>query len=161
MNDDAKAYTLRLLARRSYTTQELRRKLSRRGFAVDESERVVRRFTEAGLLDDVEFALRFARQKLSGAGSSAQRIRQMLGLKGISCDVADAAIARTVEEEGIDLFDVLHRVARRKLATSNSQDPQVRRRRLFAFLARRGYPLDDIRRVIERVGCANHVRKSS
>lgn len=151
MDDDPRAYALRLLAQRSYTTGDLRRKLKRKRFSVDESESALTRLTESGLLNDAEFALRFARQKLSGSGSSAKRIRQLLQRKGIAGNVAEAAIARTVEETGMDLSEALERVARRRLAISNDLDPEVRRRRLFAFLARRGYDLDDIYKVIDRV----------
>jgi len=43
---------------------------------------------------------------------------------------------------------VIERVARKKLAQLGDLEPVVLRRRLFAFLARRGYDLDEIKRMV-------------
>jgi regulatory protein len=44
--------------------------------------------------------------------------------------------------------------ARKKLRSLVGLEPAVQRRRLYAFLARRGYDLDDIRAAIASVGSA-------
>ena len=45
----------------------------------------------------------------------------------------------------------MERVARKRLAQLGDLDPVVLRRRLFAFLARRGYDLDEIKSVVSRL----------
>jgi len=54
-------------------------------------------------------------------------------------------------EEEIDDADTIDRVARKKLKSLARLDPQVQRRRLYAFLARRGYEVDDIARTVRAV----------
>ena len=49
---------------------------------------------------------------------------------------------------------MIAQVARRKLASMGDLDPVVLRRRLFAFLARRGYELDEIRDALASIGSA-------
>ena len=48
--------------------------------------------------------------------------------------------------------EVVERAARKKLRALAPLDPAVRRRRLYAFLARRGYDGEDIRRAMDAVG---------
>jgi len=51
----------------------------------------------------------------------------------------------------VDEGDLVEQVARKKLRSLGRLDPQSRNRRLWAFLARRGYDADHIRRAIETV----------
>ena len=46
---------------------------------------------------------------------------------------------------------VIDRVAKKKLVQLGDLEPLVLRRRLFAFLARRGYDLDEIKAVVTRL----------
>jgi regulatory protein len=58
--------------------------------------------------------------------------------------VADAAIAHVFEEEQVNEAASIERVARKKLKTLAKLDAVTQRRRLYAFLARRGYDSDAI-----------------
>jgi regulatory protein len=55
------------------------------------------------------------------------------------------------DEEGIDDSASIERVARKKLRTLSKLDAPTQRRRLYAFLARRGFNSDDIARVVRTV----------
>ncbi len=149
MSEDSRAYALRLLSQRSYTTRDLERKLSRKEFPADEIARTIQRFTETGLLDDKKFAANFSRAKLTTSSASPRRVRQHLSRKGIASAIADEAIQMVIADEGIDTEAALDKVARRKLAALQGLDPHVQRRRLYGFLARRGYDLDEIRRAVD------------
>ncbi len=151
MSDDARAYALRLLAQRSYTMRNLRQKLHRKDFTASDTDAVLQRLTETGLLDDRKFALNFARARLTATSASPRRIRQFLMQKGIAAETADDAIAAIVADEQIDVGVALERVARRKLATLKDEDPVKVRQKLFGFLCRRGYDLDDVKRVVSLV----------
>lgn len=143
---------LDLLSARPYTVKQLRRKLIQKEISVDEAEAVIARLVGAGLLDDERYALAYARSKLVGQGSSARRISQDLARKGVNAELSKQAIAQVVDEEKVDTTAVIERVARKKIASMGDLEPVVLRRRLFAFLARRGYELDEIRGVVGRVG---------
>lgn len=145
---------LDLLSARPYTVRQLRRKLIQKEVPVEETDAVLERLIGAGLLDDTKYALAYARSKLVGQGASVRRIGQDLARKGVSADVAKQAIAEIVVEEEVDTRAVIERVARKKLATMGDLEPVVLRRRLFAFLARRGYELDEIRDAVAAIGKA-------
>lgn len=142
---------LDLLAARPYTAKELRRKLVQKEVPPAEAEGVVERLTEAGLLDDARYAAQYARSKLVGAGASRRRIAQDLGRKGVSREVASEAVEQVIADEDVDTAAVIERVARKKVAAMGDLEPLVLRRRLFAFLARRGYDADEIGAVTRRL----------
>jgi len=79
-------------------------------------------------------------------------VQQDLARKGVARDVTDAAIATVFEEEQVDQREIVEQAARRKLASLRKLELAVRRRRLYAFLARRGYDSDDIRAAMDAVG---------
>jgi regulatory protein len=145
---------LDLLSARPYTVRQLRRKLIQKEVPPDEADSIVERLLAAGLLDDSRYALAYARSKLIGQGASVRRIGQDLARKGVSAETSRRAIAEVVVGEEVDTRAVIAQVARRKLASMGDLDPVVLRRRLFAFLARRGYELDEIRDALASIGSA-------
>ena len=54
-------------------------------------------------------------------------------------------------EQSPPQYEWLERVAKKKLAQLGDLEPLVLRRRLFAFLARRGYDVDEINAVVSRL----------
>jgi RecX family. len=56
-----------------------------------------------------------------------------------------------IEQEEVDASVVIERIARKKLALLGDLEPLVLRRRLFAFLARRGYDVEEIKGVVGRL----------
>ena len=145
---------LDLLSARPYTVRQLRRKLIQKEVPSDEADAVVERLIGAGLLDDTSYALAYARSKFVGQGASVRRIGQDLARKGVNAEISKQAIAKVVVEEEVDTRAVIERVARKKLASMGDLEPVVLRRRLFAFLARRGYELDEIRDAVAAIGKA-------
>ena len=87
-----------------------------------------------------------------GAKQSKRRVQQDLARKGVARDVSDAAIEAVFEDEQVDQRDIVEQAARKKLASLRKLEPVVRRRRLYAFLARRGYDSEDIRGAMDAVG---------
>jgi regulatory protein len=78
-------------------------------------------------------------------------VGQELFRRGVDRDVADAAIAETFEEEAVDEDLLVERAARKKLRALAGLDAPTRDRRLYAFLARRGFDGDAIRRAMKKV----------
>ena len=140
-----------MLASRARSSAELRRLLVRKGEPADQVNVVIERLLASGLLDDALFARQFTRSKALGAGLSRRRLRQELARKGVPRDVSDDAIDEVLAEEHIDDSTSIERVARKKLRTLSRFDIATKRRRLYAFLARRGYDVDDISRVLRDV----------
>jgi regulatory protein len=107
---------------------------------------------EQGFLDDAAFAQSFARAKVVGASQSRRRVQQELSRKGVARDVSDAAIDVVFEEEGVDAFAIVAEAARKKLRSLAKLEPAVRKRRLYGFLARRGYDGEHIRSAMKIAG---------
>jgi regulatory protein len=143
---------LNMLAFRGRASRELARSLERKGEPKELVDRAIVRLTEQGLLDDAAFAESFTRAKVLGAQQSRRRVQQDLARKGVAREVTDAAIATVFEEEQVDQREIVEQAARKKLVSLRKLDPAVRRRRLYAFLARRGYDSDDIRAAMDAVG---------
>jgi regulatory protein len=143
---------LNMLAFRARASKELARALVKKGELPEHVDRAIERLQEQGLLDDAAFAESFTRSKVLGARQSRRRVQQDLARKGVARDVSDAAIETVFEEEGVDQSSVVEEAARKKLRSLAKLDPQVRRRRLYAFLARRGYDSSDIRTAMDAVG---------
>ena len=141
-------YALNLLAARPYATRALQRKLLQKEYSAADADDAIRRLVDAGLLDDAKYAEQYARSKMLATGASRRRLTQDLYRKGIKSDIASAAIDSVVSDEEIDTTAMIERVAAKKLAQLGDLEPLVLRRRLFAFLARRGYDVDEINRVV-------------
>jgi regulatory protein len=141
-------YALNLLAARPYASRALHRKLIQKKYSAADADDVIRRLVDNGLLNDERFAEQYARSKMLSTGASKRRLTQDLYRKGIKGDVATNAIANVIDQDEIDPAAVVERVARKKLAQLGNLEPAVLRRRLFAFLARRGYDVDEIKRVV-------------
>jgi len=141
-------YALNLLAARPYASRALHRKLIQKKYSAADADDVIRRLLDNGLLNDERFAEQYARSKMLSTGASKRRLTQDLYRKGIKGDIATSAIANVIDQDEIDPAAVIERVARKKLAQLGNLEPAVLRRRLFAFLARRGYDVDEIKRIV-------------
>ena len=144
-------YALNLLSARPYSTSALHRKLIQKQYSAADANDAIRRLVDNGLLNDAKYAEQYARSKILSTGSSKRRLQQDLYRKGIKGDIATTAIANVLEQEEIDAAVVIERVAKKKLTQLGDLERLVLRRRLFAFLARRGYDLDEIKSVVGRL----------
>jgi regulatory protein len=142
---------LNMLAVRARSRTELRRQLIAKGEPADHVDAALERLAANGLLDDAGYARQFARSKVLGPGHSRRRLQAELFRKGVSREIANDAIDDVMADEEVDADAIIERVARRKLRSLMKLDPEVRDRRLWEFLSRRGYDSDDIRRAIKTV----------
>ena len=141
---------LNLLSFRARSSRELQRRLTEKGGSRERADRVIERLRAAGLVNDAEFARQLTRSKLAG-GASRRRVHQELFKRGVARDVADDAVAEVSEDEGLTDADSIERVARKKWRTLRDLDDETKRRRLYGFLARRGFNSDDVSRVVRQL----------
>jgi regulatory protein len=142
---------LDLLETRARSVVELRRALIKKGEPAADVDAAIERLRGAGLLDDASYARQLARSKAMGPGQSRRCIAQELARRGVARDLGDKAIAEVFEDEGVDESANIDRVARKKMKTLAKLDALTQRRRLYAFLARRGYDVDSIGEVVGRL----------
>jgi regulatory protein len=142
---------LLLLAHRARSRAELARRLTRLGLAAAAIDVALQRLARLGYLDDAAFARQLARGRLFANGQSRSRIRSELLRKGVDRQTADGAIEEALAGEDVDEDSIIERVASKKARSLAKLDAPTRRRRLYGFLARRGFDADEIRRVLERL----------
>ena len=140
---------LAMLAARPRAARDLERVLVRKGESAEHVAAAIQRLLAMGILDDAQFARLFFRTMISGAGLSRRRRQSELWRRGVARDAIDAALAEVMAEDEVDEDAQIAEVAAKKLRTLRSADPAVARRRLYAFLARRGYDSVAIRRVMD------------
>ena len=145
---------LNMLAFRARSSSELARSLQRKGEERSHVDWALERLKEQGLLDDAAFARSFARSRVIDGKQSRRRVQQDLARKGVARSLSDEAIDTVFEEEAVDQRAIVAEAARKKLRSLAGLDPAVQRRRLYDFLARRGYDLDDIRSVLSEIGAS-------
>jgi len=139
---------LAMLAVRGRPARELRRRLVQKGEEAVHVDAAIARLETNGLLDDRAYAVQSSRSKLA-AGVSRRRVRDDLARRGVDRVLADEAVAEVAEEDEVDEREAAVEAARKKVAMLGRTEPVARRRRLYAFLARRGFATDDIRAAME------------
>jgi len=123
---------LNLLGYRARSEGELRERLSRHGYAPETVEAVIGRLGELAYLDDEEFARQRAQEKARKYGP--RRVSADLIKSGVGRDLASRAVAEEFEGRS-ELEDARSAAARRY----NGGGSEAEARRVYGFLARRGY----------------------
>lgn len=139
---EAATAALRLLRHRSRSEHELRERLLTKDHAPAAVDEALERVRIWGLVDDADFASEWVRGRRRRRGRSRGALERELREKG----VAEVHISGAVS--GIDETDdreqaselVRARLARRPADSGPGADLRGEKRRLVAFLARRGYP---------------------
>jgi regulatory protein len=142
---------LDLLAVRARSSRDLRIRLRRAGALEDGISWAIDRLVAQGFVDDAEYARQVARSKVLSGGVSRRKVVSALRQRGIAADVATTAIEATLAEVELDEHGAALAAAQKRLRALASLDPATRRQRLYAFLARRGYESDVVRRVLKEV----------
>jgi len=144
-----------MLATRARSARELQRRLIQKGEPEEAANATIERLIVSGFLNDGSYARQFARARMTGAGIARRRLKQELVRKGVAGDIAEHAISEMVTDDAVDEDAILERVARKKLRSLSAADEVTKRRRLFGFLARRGYDVADIQRVMREILAAS------
>lgn len=142
---------LRALERRSHAGAELAQKLHRKGHVPAAVEAALTRLTRLGLLDDVAFARHYVEAR-AARGRGPVRLRRDLQLLGVERSVIDMAL-RALDDPEVDPLAVPKALAARRSAQLAGLPRDVRRRRVVAFLARRGFGGQAVRSIVDEVLC--------
>lgn len=141
----AKERALRLLSARSYTARGLKDKLLR---DVDEpaAQEIVERMEELGLVDDYDYARRYAADCINLRGFSHRHTAYVLRQRGLSQQV----VQKTIEDLGAEDSEYL--IARWILKKySRRIGDEDGERRTINALIRRGFGYNDIRVVLDNL----------
>ncbi len=144
----ARAIVLRRLTLAPRTRAELEKALRDRLVPDDVAHGVLDRFTDLGLIDDVEYAAAFTESRRLRQGWSRRAIAAKLRERGVPREIADEALDTVGAED--ELHTALD-LGRRRWARTAGLERDVRRRRLSGMLARRGYSYGVVAAVMAEV----------
>lgn len=144
----AKGYALRLLKLRPRSRAELVRKMEGKGYEQPLITRVVDELVSFGLIDDAAFAKAWLQYRL-GRPMGFRRVERELLDKGIPKDVIRAHWADV--RENYDELELVRGLAQKRARQYNNVEPLKRRKRVMDYLARRGFQLDVIMKVIKEI----------
>ena len=128
----------RALARRGFARQDLRRRLIQRQHPAAAVDAALVRLAASGLLDDAAYARQYAASR-SARGRGPARLLSDLLAQGVERAMAEQAVSAALHDEGVDPLQAARTVAQQRAASLRALPLDVRRRRLTAFLVRRGY----------------------
>jgi regulatory protein len=132
----AREICLRLLSLSPRTRAQLADALRRHDVPDDVAERVLGRYTEVGLIDDVAFSRAWVQSRHAGRGLSRRALAAELRQRGVDDDTVDDAVEELdpVREE-----TSARELVAKRLAATRGLDPVKRTRRVLGVLARKGY----------------------
>ena len=139
----AKKRSLKALGNRSYSEQEMIKKLTSKGVSDDDSEETVKWLVELGYINDAEYASQIVKHYTT-KGFGEARIRAELFKRGIPRDMWDEKLA---ELDEIETDDFALTFLQSKLRGSDDKEDL---RRASDALVRRGFSYDDARAAVSR-----------
>jgi regulatory protein len=145
--DRAVTAALNLLSHRGRSERELRQRLRMKGYTPGAIDEAVRRVVEWGYLNDERFAEAWVEQRQAGKPRSRRALAHELREKGVDRAIIETAI----DEAEIDEVADARRLAADKWRKDAELEPDKRRQRTAAFLARRGYGWDVAKQVLDEL----------
>jgi regulatory protein len=135
----------KLLARRPYSTAEIRRNLEGKEIAPSVIDEALARLADLGYVDDDAFARYWVENRERFKPRGPRALQYELRQKGIAPTIIDAVLA------DLDASDSAYRAAQPKLQRLRGLSRRDFRDSLGAFLARRGFNYDIIQEVINQL----------
>ena len=136
---------LGFLTYRPRSIREVRDRLAKKGVEPATIEAVIERLAGWGYIGDEGFARYWIENRGANQPRGKRLLRQELWQKGVERETVD----RALEEADLDEFDAALTLARKRLRQVPALDEPAQRRRLGAFLQRRGYDWPTVKRVLD------------
>ena len=135
---------LNLLSFRMRSRSELKQRLLKKGYDIQDIEPLLEEFDAKNILNDSEFALAFSRDKIRSKGIGPSILRVELSNHHLSRNLVEDTIYRMYTEFPIDTLLGNH--LKKKKIRRNSQLQAREKNRIVNFLKRKGFSWDDISR---------------
>lgn len=131
----ARTTALNVLDRTAVSSHQLREKMLKRGVELDAADHIISRFEELGLLNDQDLACAIVRTR-QRSGKAGRAVLPELKRKGFSPEVITRALQEISPE---DEEESAKELAYKLWLRYSSVAADVRQRRIYGALARRGY----------------------
>jgi len=150
----AKEIAYKFLSSKPRTQKEVEERLRQKGVNENIISRVVEEIKNYGFINDLEYARSFVFDRARSKTVGKFALKQALLAKGISNEIIDQVLSE--RENVVDEFEIALALANRKLKQIKSskkkkRDKNEQKRKIYEFLARRGFDWDVINSVIRRI----------
>lgn len=140
---------LRMLAGRSYSTGELKRKLRLKKFNLPVIEQIIKKYRRQGVLDDSQYAYEAASRLVEERPCGRSFLTAYLQKKLIDRQLAENAVelvlgSRDEEEDALTML-------RKRWREFSQFELEVARKKAYNYLARRGFSYDAARKAFDRL----------
>jgi len=142
----ARQIALRTLAARGRSVAEVKAKLRDRGIDPDVIDTEIERLKAEGLLNDRDLAEQLVWSLTEHKKLGPVAIRQALVKRKIPGAIIDQVVPSASDVEP----DVIEQLAIERMRVLRGLEPEVQKRRLLGFLARRGYSGSEVYRAVDR-----------
>jgi regulatory protein len=137
---------LRFLGHRPFAARDLSRRLVLKGHPPWAAQAALDRAEAQGLVNDARFCLGYIETR-SVRGRGPLRLRRDLAGMGVDRAVIDRALVEAFGADGAGAPSA-EALARRRAGQLKGLEPTVLRRRLLAYLARRGFAGAEVSRIV-------------
>jgi len=137
---------IRMLYSKDRTEYEMRQNLIRKGFDEDTAEGAVMQLKSMGYINDRLYAHKYISDRIKLKPKSKKALMYELQKKGIDREI----IAEVLDEFEMDESIIAYRIARKKFNKYDISDPLIQKR-IFSFLAHRGFSNEIINDVIKQL----------
>ncbi|MEX1158161.1 MAG: regulatory protein RecX, partial [Thermomicrobiales bacterium] len=142
--EKATAAALNFVSYRPRSEREVRDRLRRRAFEPESIDYAIEKMRGWRYLDDAKFAEFWVESRAEHSPRGKRALQSELRAKGVEREVVE----RVLEATDLDENNAALEIARKRLRSLSSYDEETQRRRLSAFLARRGYGWDVVKPVL-------------
>ena len=145
-NEVAFQSAVKLLNYRPRTKKEIRQKLIEKGYSNAQTQDVIDRLENSGLVEDARFAQMWVENRNEFHPRSQRLMQLEMKQKGIDEEVIESALGGSADDSELAL-----RAAKKQLRKYEHLEWPVFRQKLSAFLARRGFTYGTIAPVVRSI----------
>ncbi|MBN2407186.1 MAG: regulatory protein RecX [Elusimicrobia bacterium] len=146
---DAVGYSKQLISRRKRSRKEIRDKLEAREYEEDIIEKTLLKLEESGYLDDTAFAGWWISERRKGKPKADRAIVHELKSRGVSEEEISEAFGGLPASEKPEELETARRACIPVIEKYRKSPYITGRRRLTAFLRRRGFSWETVNSIIE------------
>ncbi len=136
----------RLLRFRPRSIQEAQSRLQQKRYSPAVIQQVIREAEERGWLDDAAFAKLWVQDRLVTKPKGKALLKSELRAKGVANELIEQALG----EVEMDEEEIIQQLVEQQRTRYQGEDRTTHERKLYAFLRRRGFSPEAIRRALRR-----------
>lgn len=142
---------LNFLGRRSHSKKELYQKLSKKGFEKKLCQTVLEELNEVNLINDGDFAEKYAEEKIKRGRSGINKIKSELIKKGINKSIIEKIELKYKTND--EIIDNIFRIALRKfeLLKKKETDKRKLKIRLYSHLLGKGFTSEQVSAALNKI----------